>query len=57
MGDQPVWVHSAPRERAAISIEYGNGFRVSEAFCIEVVPDIDFVNGTVFVTRGSTRDI
>jgi integrase len=47
-----LWVHSAPRERAAISIEYGNGLRVSEAFALKWFPDIDFVNETVFVTKG-----
>ncbi len=45
-----LWFYSAPRERAAISLEYGNGFRRSEVFALKW-SDIDFLAATVLVTR------
>lgn len=42
------------RERAAISIEYGNGLRASEAFAAKWC-DIDFKPGTAPVTKGIVK--
>jgi integrase len=49
-----LWMESAVRERAAISIEYGNGLRISEAIGLKW-SDIDFDNGTASVTRGVVK--
>lgn len=46
-----LWVGSALRERAAISVEYGNGLRISEAFALKW-SDINFEQGTASVTKG-----
>ncbi len=48
------WTKSKARERAAISSEYGNGLRISEAFGLKW-SDIDFVNGTASVIRSVVR--
>jgi integrase len=45
-----LWTESKPRERAAISIEYGNGLRITEAFGLQW-SDIDFGKGTASVTK------
>lgn len=45
-----MWLNSSGRERAAISIEYGNGLRVSEEFALKW-RDIDFKKGTALVTN------
>lgn len=45
-----LWTGSEPRERAAISIEYGNGLRVTEAFGLQW-SDIDFDKGTALVVK------
>jgi integrase len=45
-----LWLNSSLRERAAISIEYGNGLRVSEEFALKW-RDIDFNKGTALVTK------
>ena len=49
-----IWLDSSPRERAAISIEYGNGLRISEAFALKW-PDIDASQGTALVTKGIVK--
>ena len=46
-----LWADSKPRERAAISVEYGNGLRISEAFALKW-SDISFEQGTASVTKG-----
>ena len=49
-----LWKESAARERAAISIEYGNGLRISEAMGLKW-SDIDFSEGTAAVVRGVVK--
>ncbi|HEY4931501.1 MAG TPA: site-specific integrase [Terriglobales bacterium] len=46
-----IWLDSSLRERAAISIEYGNGLRISEAFALKW-RDINSSQGTALVTKG-----
>jgi integrase len=46
-----LWYHSAARERAAISLEYGNGYRISEPFAMRW-SDLDFEKGIANVVRG-----
>jgi integrase len=45
-----IWTESEPREQAAISIEYGNGLRITEAFGLRW-SDIDFKKGAAWVLR------
>lgn len=45
-----LWTESQARERAAISIEYGNGLRITEAFGLQWC-DIDFDKGTASVVK------
>jgi integrase len=49
-----LWTHSNLRERAAISIEFGNGLRVSEGIAL-IWADISFENGTASVTKGMVK--
>jgi len=49
-----LWTASAPRERASISIEYGNGLRISEAIGLKW-SDIDFDAGTASVVRAMVK--
>jgi integrase len=49
-----LWSHSAPRERAAISMEFGNGLRISEGIAL-IWTDISFANGTASVTKGMVK--
>jgi integrase len=49
-----LWTESKPRERAAISIEYGNGLRISEAMGLKW-SDIDFDNGLATVTKAIVK--
>jgi integrase len=49
-----LWADSAPRERAAISVEYGNGLRISEAFALKW-SDINFEEQAASVTKGIVK--
>jgi len=49
-----LWKESTARECAAISIEYGNGLRVSEAMGLKW-SDISFDEGTASVIRGVVK--
>lgn len=49
-----LWADSGVRERAAISVEYGNGLRISEA-CALQWRDINFEEGTASVTKGIVK--
>lgn len=49
-----LWQSAMPRERAAISIEFGNGLRISEAFALHW-KDINFETGTASVTKGIVK--
>ena len=49
-----LWEGSQMRERAMISIEFGNGLRISEAVGLKW-SDIDFDNGTASVTRSVVK--
>ncbi len=49
-----LWTNSEARERAAISIEYGNGLRISEAFGLQW-RDIDFERGLAAVTKAIVK--
>ncbi len=49
-----LWVSAAKRECAAISIEFGNGLRISEGFALQW-RDIDFERGTALVTKGIVK--
>ncbi|MFB3813103.1 MAG: tyrosine-type recombinase/integrase [Terriglobales bacterium] len=49
-----LWTKSDARERAAISIEYGNGLRISEAIGLKW-HDIDFEKGTASVTKAVVK--
>jgi integrase len=46
-----LWYDSEARERAAISLEYGNGLRISEATGLKW-EDLDFEKGVANVFRG-----
>jgi integrase len=49
-----LWEQADRRERAAISIEFGNGLRISEAIALKWL-DIDFDKGTASVCRTVVR--
>ena len=49
-----LWMSAAERERAAISIEFGNGLRISEGFALQW-RDIDFERGTALVTKAIVK--
>jgi integrase len=49
-----IWLNSSIRERASISLAYGNGLRVSEEFALKW-SDINFSNGTAMVTKGIVK--
>ena len=49
-----LWESADRRERAAISIEFGNGLRISEAIALKW-SDIDFDKGTASVCRTVAR--
>jgi integrase len=49
-----LWTSADKRERAAISIEFGNGLRVSEGFALQW-RDIDFPHCTALVTKGIVK--
>ncbi|HTD54574.1 MAG TPA: site-specific integrase, partial [Silvibacterium sp.] len=49
-----LWESADKRERAAISIEFGNGLRISEAIALKW-SDIDFDEGTASVCRTVAR--
>ena len=49
-----LWSYSAARERAAISIESGNGLRISEGFALQW-SDLDFEQGTASVTKAIVK--
>jgi integrase len=49
-----LWVSAGERERAAISIEFGNGLRICEGFALQWC-DIDFERGTALVTKGIVK--
>ena len=51
---QALWTGSGPRERAAISLEFGNGLRRCEAFALQW-RDLNFVNATASVLKGIVR--
>lgn len=49
-----LWTKAKARERAAISIEFGNGLRISEAIAL-YWSDLDLDNGTAWVVRGFVK--
>ena len=49
-----LWTESAARERAAISIEYGNGLRISEAIGLKWC-DVNFEKGLAAVTKAVVK--
>lgn len=49
-----IWLASSLRERALISIEYGNGLRISETVALKW-RDIDANSGTALVTKGIVK--
>ncbi len=49
-----IWLNSSLRERAAISIAYGNGLRVSEEFALKW-HNLDASKGTALVTKGIVK--
>jgi integrase len=49
-----LWIESAPRERATISVAFGNGLRVSEAFALKI-EDIDFEKRIAWVTKSIVK--
>lgn len=49
-----LWSESATRERAIISLEFGNGLRISEAMGLKWA-DLDFENGTASVHRSMVK--
>jgi len=49
-----IWTESEARERAAISIEYGNGLRISEAIGLKW-SDIDFDEETASVNKSVVK--
>jgi integrase len=49
-----LWHRSAVRERAMISIEYGNGLRISEANALKW-GDIDFATGVAMVNKSIVK--
>ena len=49
-----LWTESKTRERAAISVEYGNGLRISEAIGLKW-SDVDFEQGLATVTKAIVK--
>jgi integrase len=49
-----LWHYAEPRERAAISIEFGNGLRASERFALQW-KDTDLEEGTATVTKAIVK--
>ncbi len=49
-----LWKGSKIRERAAISVEYGNGLRISEAIGLKW-SDVDFEQGLATVTKAIVK--